>query len=254
MTGEVDRFWLTRFCFQRFLSFIYLIAFLVTLNQARGLIGESGLLPIRLFLGRVKFWDAPSLFWVNSSDQFLFIIALAGVFLSLMAITGLADSFGIWVSVGVWFLLWLFYLSFVNVGQTFYSFGWETLLLKVGFLAIFLGSSNIAPPKVIMRLLRWVLFRLMFGAGLIKIRGDECWRNLTCMMYYYETQPIPNPLSWYFHQLAPTVHKASVLFTHFVELIAPFGVFGPRVRRLLGGRFNFRLQVSFDFEREFVVA
>ena len=50
---------------------------------------------------------------------------------------------------------------------------------------------------------RWMLFRLMFGAGLIKLRGDPCWRNLTCLDYYFETQPMPNPLSWYFHWLPP---------------------------------------------------
>jgi hypothetical protein len=67
----------------------------------------------------------------------------------------------------------------------------------------------------------------MFGAGLIKLRGDACWQDLTCMQYHYETQPVPNPLSWYFHYLPVILHKASVLFNHFVELIAPFGLFIP---------------------------
>ena len=26
----------------------------------------------------------------------------------------------------------------------------------------------------------------MIGAGLIKIRGDKCWTDLTCMNYHYE--------------------------------------------------------------------
>jgi hypothetical protein len=38
-------------------------------------------------------------------------------------------------------------------------------------------------------LLRWLLFRLEFGAGLIKMRGDRCWRDLTCLYYHHETQP-----------------------------------------------------------------
>jgi hypothetical protein len=46
----------------------------------------------------------------------------------------------------------------------------------------------------------------MCGAGLIKVRGDPCWRDLTCLHYYFETQPIPNPLSWYFHQQTSTRH------------------------------------------------
>ena len=35
----------------------------------------------------------------------------------------------------MWAALWVLYLSFVNVGQTFYGFGWETLLLEAGLLA-----------------------------------------------------------------------------------------------------------------------
>ncbi len=84
-------------------------------------------------------------------------------------------------------------------------------------------------------LFRWLAFRLMFGAGLIKIRGDECWRDLTCLYYHYETQPNPSPLSYHFHHLPNVVHRAGVLFNHLVELIAPFGVFGPRRIRLVSG-------------------
>lgn len=240
---EAGPYWLTRFCFQRFLGFIYLIAFLVTLNQFRPLIGEHGLVPARLFLQRVKFWDAPGLFWINGSDRFLALAAWGGVVLSILAVTGICDSFGMFFSVTVWFLLWLTYLSFVNVGQVFYGFGWETLLLETGFLAIFLGSSNSSPPAIIIWLLRWVLFRVIFGAGLIKLRGDACWRDLTCMFYHYETQPLPNPLSWYFHYLPRGVHKASVLFTHFVELVTPWGYFAPRFVSYAAGIFTVAFQI-----------
>lgn len=137
-----------------------------------------------------------------------------------------------WGFVLIWFLLWAIYLSYVNAGQTFYGFGWETLLLETGFLAIFLGPLQTPTPVIVIWLLRWVLFRIMFGAGMIKIRGDECWKDLTCLKYHYETQPSPNPLSWYFHHMPLWVHKAGVLFNHFVELIVPFGFFGPRNIRI----------------------
>ncbi|OGW85438.1 MAG: hypothetical protein A3C35_01065 [Omnitrophica bacterium RIFCSPHIGHO2_02_FULL_46_11] len=225
--AELSNYWLTRFCFQRALGFVYVIAFLIVINQFQPLLGENGIMPARLFLKRAEFWDAPSLFWIHCSDHFISMIAWLGLVLSFFAVTGLSDIFGIYVSAAVWALLWVLYLSFVNIGQTFYSFGWETLLLETGFLAIFLGSSNVSPPVIIIWLLRWVLFRVMFGAGLIKLRGDECWRNLTCMYYHYETQPLPNPLSWYFHRFPPLLHKGSVLFNHFVELVAPWGVFVP---------------------------
>jgi len=219
-----------------------LAAFLVTLNQFRPLIGAHGLVPAQLFMKRVKFWEAPSIFWLNSSDSFLALVAGAGVLLSVAAVTGISDRFGIWFSVSLWASLWLFYLSFVNIGQVFYSFGWETLLLETGFLAIFLGSSDTSPPQVILWLLRWVLFRVLFGAGLIKLRGDPCWRDLTCLMYHYETQPLPNPLSWHFHQFPPLVHKGGVLFTHFVELMVPWGVWAPGLVGSVAGAFSILFQ------------
>jgi len=233
--AEVTHYWLTRFCFQKALGFVYFIAFLIAINQFRPLIGEHGLYPVPLFLKRANFWDAPSLFWLDSSDRFISLILWGGLVLAVAALTGLSDNFGIYVSTAVWFLLWFFYLSLVNIGQVFYGFGWETLLLETGFLAIFLGSSDTSPPKIVIWLLLWVLFRVMFGAGLIKLRGDQCWRDLTCMNYHYETQPLPNPLSWYFHKLPPLLHKAETLFTHFVELVAPWGLFLPPPFRYITG-------------------
>ncbi len=228
-------YWLTRFYFQRALGFIYCLGFLIAANQFRALCGEKGILPIRLFVKRIEFWDSPSLFWLNSSDNFILILAYLGLVLAVLATIGISDSFGPWVSGIFWFSLWLIYLSFVNVGQTFYSFGWKTLLLEMGFLSIFLGSSNRAPSALVIWLMRWILFRLMFGAGLIKLRGDECWRDLTCMNYHYETQPMPNPLSWYFHQLPEWVNKGAVLFTHFAELVVPFFYFAPKPLRHWAG-------------------
>ena len=122
----------------------------------------------------------------------------------------------------------MLYLSFVNVGQTFYGFGWETLLCEVGFFTIFAGAGRTAPNMWLIWIWRWMLFRLMFGAGLIKLRGDPCWRDLTCLNYYFETQPMPNALSWYFHWMPHGVHTAGVVFNHIVELIVPFAYFAPQ--------------------------
>ncbi len=38
----------------------------------------------------------------------------------------------------------------MNVGQTWYAFGWESLLLEAGFLAVFLGNDETAPPVLLM--------------------------------------------------------------------------------------------------------
>jgi hypothetical protein len=124
--------------------------------------------------------------------------------------------------------MWALYLSIVNVGQTFYGFGWETLLLEAGFLAILLGPAGTAPPILVLWLYRWLLFRVEFGAGLIKLRGDRCWRDLTCLEYHHETQPLPGPLSWFFHHLPRPLHRAEVLANHVTQLVVPFGLFAPQ--------------------------
>ncbi len=221
-------YWLARLCVQRLLGVVYLFAFLVAAHQFRPLAGERGLTPVPRFLARVRFRDAPSLFWLAPTDRAFALAAWSGVGLALAAASGLADAFGLAVSVGVWALLWLLYLSFVNVGQTWYGFGWETMLCEAGFLAIFLGPSDLMPSWVAIGALRWLTFRVMFGAGLIKLRGDPCWRDLTCLVYHYETQPLPNPLSWRLHRQPLWLHKAGVLGTHVAQLALPWGVFFPQ--------------------------
>lgn len=219
---------LARWAIQRTLGGVYLVAFLVAANQFRALAGARGLLPLGPFLDRVPFRAAPSLFhWTGPSDRALAAAAWAGVGLSALALTGLSDAFGLAASITVWAALWVLYLSFVNVGQLFYGYGWETLLLEAGFLAIFLGSSDLTPTWVTIWLVRWLLFRVMFGAGLIKMRGDPCWRELTCLEYHYETQPLPNLLSWYLHRSPKPVHRLGVLFTHLAQLVAIWGVLVP---------------------------
>ena len=234
---------LTRFALLRGLGAIYFVGFLTLVRQWRPLIGSDGLLPASWFLSDVRgqlgswssaFWRLPSLFWFGSSDGLLALCAWLGLGLSLLVMLGVADA----PILGV---LWLLYLSFVHVGQIFYGYGWEALLCEAGFLAIFLAPGlSLKPftgevPWPVLVLLRWLLFRVMFGAGLIKLRGDACWTDLTCLNYHYETQPLPNGFSAAFHHLPHGVHEFGVLFNHFVELLVPFGLFGPRRVRHAAG-------------------
>src|SRR5262249_277728 len=162
----------------------------IVLNQSRALIGSNGILPAQLLLKNINFFDSPSLFHFHFSDRALFFTGLIGSLLALSALTGYTELHAPSVSFPFWFALWVLYLSVVNIGQIFYGYGWETLLLESGFLALFLGSREMAPQPLVIWLYRWLIFRLMFGAGLIKIRGDACWRDLTCMDYHLETQPL----------------------------------------------------------------
>ncbi|MCX5043093.1 lipase maturation factor family protein [Aldersonia sp. NBC_00410] len=221
-------YWPSRWVFQRGLGLVYLVAFLTAANQFRALIGEHGLTPAPRFLRGRTLRQVPSLFTLRYSDRRFAIVAWFGVALSLGALVGLWDRLPLPVCMAMWALLWVLYLSIVNIGQIWYGFGWESLLLEVGFLAIFLGPAATEPPVLVLWLLRWVLFRVEFGAGLIKIRGDPCWRNLTCLYYHHETQPMPNPLSWYFHHLPKPLHRVEAAGNHVVQLVVPFGLFAPQ--------------------------
>jgi len=240
-------YWLTRFVFLRLLGLIYLVAFLIAVQQFRPLAGEHGLLPAPQFLRAVtaaygagpdRFFRLPTLFWLGATDAAFAAAAWAGVALASCVVLGLANA-------PLMAALWILYMSFVHVGQLFYGYGWEMLLLETGFLAIFLCPlasphpfpRSTPPSPIVIVLLRWLAFRLMFGAGLIKLRGDPCWRDLTCMLYHYETQPLPNPLSFYLHQMPAWFHRGEVIFNHFVELIVPWFVFGPRRLRHAAGAF-----------------
>jgi hypothetical protein len=220
--------WLARMLFQRSLAAIYLVAFVVAANQYRALLGDHGLTPARLFLERVPFRRSPSLFHLHHSDRAFLGVAWGGAALSLATIVGLTDAVPLAAAMLVWAVLWLLYLSIVNIGQTWYSFGWETLLLETGFLTIFLGNADTEPPILTLCLLRWLLFRVEFGAGLIKLRGDRCWRDLTCLYYHHETQPMPGPLSWYFHHLPRPLHHVEALANHVTQLVVPFALFAPQ--------------------------
>ena len=232
---QAPDYWLARFLFERALGALYLVAFLTAINQFRPLLGEDGLLPVPLFVQAVRFEQMPSIFHLHYSDRFLGVVAWLGAALSVAVATGLIEIAPSWVSILVWLVLWVLYLSIVNVGQVFYAFGWESLLLEVGLLAAFFGGGRMVPPALVIWLLRWVLFRLEFGAGLIKLRGDACWRDLTCLYHHHETQPMPNPLSWYFHHLPKPLHKVEVLGNHFAQLVVPFGLFTPQPFAAIAG-------------------
>ena len=237
---EPPSYWLTRFYLLRLLGLVYFFAFLSLANQVLPLVGEGGLLPAADLLDAAGqagygFADAPSLFWIGCPDWALQGLAWVGVALSAAVLVGYANA----ILLGV---LWILYFSYLVVGQQWFGYGWETQLCETGFLAIFLVPlldgrpfPRRRPPKLILLLFRWLVLRIMLGAGLIKLRGDPCWHDLTCLDYHFETQPIPNPLSPALHALPHAVLAVGVAFNHICELIAPLFVFGPRRARHIAG-------------------
>ena len=217
-----------RFLIERGLGVLYLIAFVVAARQFPALAGEKGLEPAPRFLAATTFWQAPSIFRIRYSDRLLVAAAWTGALLALAIVIGLPQQAPIPVTMLAWFVMWVLYQSISNIGGSFYSFGWETLLLEAGFLAIFLGNAEVVPPLLVILAFRWLAFRVEFGAGLIKLRGDQCWRDLTCMDYHHETQPMPNPLSWYFHHLPRSFHRIETLGNFVAQLALPFTLFLPQ--------------------------
>lgn len=235
-------YWLTRFVILRLLGLVYVAAFVSLARQILPLIGSHGLLPANDYLSRLHAYYGsssglriPTVFWFGISDTSLVLLAWIGVGMSLVVLFGYANGL-------IMLALWLLYMSFVSIGQDWYSYGWEIQLLETGALAVFLCPlidgrpfPRRPPPILIIWLFRWLAFRIMLGAGLIKLRGDSCWKDLTCLFYHYETQPIPNPLSRSFHFLPHWFQKFSVLWNHFIELVVPWFAFGPRRARHAAG-------------------
>jgi len=221
-------YWLARQILQRGVAVIYLIAFIAAARQFRALIGEHGMLPVPRFVARVSFRTAPSIFHLHYSDRFFSVVCWFGAALSAAIVGGVTDLAPLWAAMVMWSVVWALYLSIVNVGQRWYGFGWESVLLEAGFLAILLGNNDTTPPVLVLWLVRWLLFRVEFGAGLIKLRGDACWRDLTCLDYHHETQPMPGPMSWFFHHLPKPLHRVEVAGNHFAQLVVPFALFAPQ--------------------------
>ncbi len=246
---EPPAHFLTRWIFLRALGVIYLIAFVSLWTQISGLIGHDGILPTDRFMAAVqqqcdlqgigleRFRLLPTLCWFNSSDGSLNFQCAAGALLAIILIVGIAPA-------PCLALLWLLYLSLVTVGRDFLGFQWDNLLLEAGFLAIFFAPlqlwprpSREAPPsRMVLWLLRLLLFKLMFSSGCVKLlSGDPNWRNLTALTFHYQTQPLPTWGGWYANQLPLWFQKTSCAAMFCIELGAPFLIFTPRRLRFCGG-------------------
>jgi hypothetical protein len=229
------------------LAVVYFVAFVSWGVQAQGLIGSHGIMPAREFLagvhrqlGSAAYWECPTLFWLSSSDGALRAAWIFGALCSLAAILAPWKLFR-WKPVtraafGGCLILWL---SLGIVGQDFLSFQWDVLLLEVGFLALFADDSLVR-----IWLFRWLIFRLMFYSGVVKLLShDPSWHNLTALHFHYFTQPLPTPLAWYMEQLPMWFQQISTAFTLFVELVVPFLFFTPRPIRRVAAWIAIALQI-----------
>ncbi len=234
--------------FLRLLGVIFLIAFLSLIVQIDVLFGSRGLLPAADYLDAIRAsatWvDAPTIFWIDGSDRMLRGVAIAGALLSFGLILNLAPRYCL-------LALWALYLSLVTVGQDFLSFQWDNLLLEAGFFGLFVTPGGLRPKRpppphpIAVFLMQWLVLRLHVESGAAKLlTADPTWRDLTAMVSYYETAPIPTWVGWYAHQMPLWAHQACALFTFVVELGVPLFMWGPRRFRAAVFLLMMAMQVS----------
>lgn len=228
---SAEDYTIAREVIQRGFALLFFIAFLSAWNQFPALLGEHGLTPAPRFIAATTSAQAPSLFrWKHFTytDRRLHIVCGIGMLSAVTVIVGLPQAGPAWTTIPVFLLMWWLYFSISSIGQRFYGFGWESLLLESGFLVGFLGSHEVAPSLLMIVFLRWFVVRVEFGAGMIKMRGDSSWRDLTAMDYHHQTQPMPGPFSRRAHLMPGWWHRGETLGSHVVQLIAPWLLFLPQ--------------------------
>ncbi|XP_050435661.1 lipase maturation factor 2-like [Adelges cooleyi] len=239
----------TRNLFLRGVAVIYLQAFISLYVQKAGLYGDNGILPVQNVLRNEspKIWDKffakPTLLWFSSeiglTVEYMFdVIALVGVLFAFLGFVSqkVCNKF-------VFFILWISYLSLYNVGQVFMNHLADHLLLEVGSLCILvapffhlrpkppskkrnlrLHTSLVSSPHdgIPFWLVRWLLFRVSFSAGIVKmISKNPAWYDLTAMSKYFETLPLPNTISWYVHYFPAWFLKSVTVLAEVNEIFVP---------------------------------
>jgi hypothetical protein len=249
-SGHVCASWL----FVRLLGLTYLIAFWSLGRQIVELVGQDGILPADVYLDNVRAAVGtstgmrllPTLAWLDASDSFLRATCLAGSLLAAMVAAGLLPA-------AFLTLLWFAYLSLTIICREFLGYQWDALLLETGLLAIFVAPWKLRhrlgdgydPPRLGVALIRWLLFRLMFGSGAVKLAsGDPTWRGLTALTFHFWTQPIPTPPAWYANQLPLGFLKVSTAAVLLIELAVPLLIFAPRRPRAIACGLMMALQAA----------
>ncbi|HKV03677.1 MAG TPA: lipase maturation factor family protein [Candidatus Acidoferrales bacterium] len=238
--GRPGHVW-PRWIFLRTLGIFYLSTFYSLLFQIKGLLGPNGILPAGDFLQAVsgalhaeRFWYAPTLYWLGSSDRALMLFCWLGAIASLLLIANVWPRASLAVS-------FVCFLSFVCAARDFSSYQSDGMLLEAGFIGLFfappgwwpgLGWANPA-SRASLFMLRWEWFCIYFGSGSGKIAGgDPSWRNFTAMDDYYQNGPLPTWIGWYVQHFPHWFHASTAFLTLAIELVLVWMVFLPRRLRI----------------------
>jgi len=237
--GRASYLW-ARWLVLRAIGLVYVVIFAGILKESQGLIGPRGVTPVadfcalltRLFPNAVeRFIRAPSLFWISTQPTMIDALGWVGL------VAAAALVFNLWPR-GALVACWISLLSFVSTWQIFSPTIIDQLMIEAALLAVFFapagfrpGLGAASPPRPIaVFMMRWLLFRIMFSSGLIKVfAGDSHWRNFTALDVMYETNPSPTILGYFDAHLPHSYHVFEILLTLTAEIIAPLAaVFGGR--------------------------
>lgn len=244
--------------FSRLIGGVYIVAFCSMYIQWPGLLGPHGLLPVDIYVERVvRHFGTIGFDLVKDSGSvipslYLMGFDVFGICEALMLI-GLCCSVALLVyprSSILSLLCLVCYMSLIHVGQQFYSFQWDSLLLEVGFL-FFLDNllsrkSNKNHSNLSSYCYRFLAWKLMLLSGIVKFQSMcPTWKGLTALEYHFATQCIPSPLAWIFNQLPPIFLRFSVAMTLLIELHLTFFLIVPlRYVRIWGSIFQILLQIQ----------
>ncbi|MEN0064259.1 MAG: lipase maturation factor family protein [Myxococcota bacterium] len=220
----------------RGLALVHVIAFLSVWGQAQALIGHDGLAPFaELFaaaeaqLGPEAPWALPSVLWLSPTDTALHVACGLGTLVAFAILAGAPFAGPLLLGLAI------LYVSLSSAGWVFYNFQWDTLLVETTVVAAFVAPwrrDAPEPPLAAWLLQWWLLFRLMFFAGVVKLTsGDPTWANFTALDVHFWTQPLPNPLSRLAHFAPGWLHAVGVGGTFVVELGLPFLILAGRHAR-----------------------
>jgi hypothetical protein len=242
------------------LGVIFLVAFGSYYVQFPGLLSASGLEPVH----RLAPYASPWLYRtfirseIMDADSLVELLTVLGMFLSAVVVLSSQVQHG-----AMFLLMTIIYGYLARVGGPFYSFQWDTLLVETGTVTALCyapwttfgytnlhinkntKSSSSSPGLISAWPLRFLLFKLMFMSGLVKIQS-ECptWQQLTALEYHFATQCLPGPLAWYAHQLHPFLLRLSVAVTMWIEIPLSLLLLGWTVyMRRVGAYWQILLQI-----------
>lgn len=176
--------------FLRSIGLTYIVAFGSFIPQVMGLMGSRSFAPVTMYLDRVrkdvpglkKYWNFPTLLWINCSDTMIRALPIAGAVAGAAVATG-----GPWSRLAI-VICHICALS-IDVGSGF-QFPWDSFLLETGFVCIFLPAlpvlqfaASALPHPLVAWALRFLFFRVMFGFGKLKFT-ESTWRDRKYIKFF----------------------------------------------------------------------